>query len=43
MNLLCTPLRSSLSENNLDKFMRICINGPDTFSDAQFERNGRYI
>ena len=37
MNLLCTPLRSSLSENNLDRFIRICINGPDTFSDAQFE------
>ena len=28
MNLICTPLRSSLSESNLNRFMRICINGP---------------
>ena len=27
MNLICTPLRTSLSESNLDRFMCICING----------------
>lgn len=37
MNLLCTPLRSSLSENSLDRLMRICINGPETLSEEQLE------
>ena len=32
MTLICTPLRTSLSESNLDRFMCICINGPETFS-----------
>ena len=33
MNLICTPLRSSLNEQNLDRFMRICINGPEKLND----------
>ena len=37
MNLLCTPLRSSLSETNLNQFMRMCVNGPTSFTDAQCE------
>ena len=37
MNLLCTPLRSSLSETSLDRLMRICINGPETLSEEQLE------
>ena len=37
MNLLCTPLRSSLSENSLDRLMRICINGPEVLSEEQLE------
>ena len=27
MNLICTPLHSSLSDNNLDRFVGIFING----------------
>ena len=37
MNLLCTPLQSSLSETNLDRFMRMCVNGSESFADAQCE------
>ena len=33
INLICTPLRSSLNEQNLDRFMRICINGPEKLND----------
>ena len=33
MNLICIPLRSSLNEQNLDRFMRICINGPEKLND----------
>ena len=33
MNLICTPLRSSLSESNLNRFMHICINGPEKLND----------
>ena len=29
MTLLCTLLRSSLSETNLDQFMKMCLNGPN--------------
>ena len=38
MNLICTPLRTSLSESNLDRFMHICINGPETFSESDVEK-----
>lgn len=38
MNLICTPLRTSLRESNLDRFMRICINGPETFSEDEVEK-----
>ena len=37
MNLICTPLRSSLSEDNLDRFMRICINGPGKHNDDMLD------
>ena len=33
MNLIRTPLRSSLNEQNLYRFMRICINGPEKFNN----------
>ena len=38
MNLICTPLRTSLSESNLDRFMRISINGPETFDETDVEK-----
>ena len=38
MNLICMPLRASLSESNLDHFMHICINGPETFSEDEVEK-----
>ena len=38
MNLICLPLRTSLSEANLDHFMQICINGPDTFENSDVEK-----
>ena len=38
MNLICTPLKTSLSESNLDYFMRISINGPETFSESDVEK-----
>ena len=38
MNLTCTPLRTSLSEPNLDRFMHICINGPEIFSKSDVEK-----
>ena len=37
MNLLCTPLHSSLNKNSLDRFMRICINGQEKLTDGQLE------
>ena len=37
INLLCTQLRSSLRETNLDRFMRISINGLKSLTDAQCE------
>lgn len=36
MRLICLWLRMSLSETNLDSFMRIFINGPDTFKMLQY-------
>ena len=38
INLICTPLRISLSESNLNRFARICINGPETFSESDVEK-----
>ena len=36
MRLICLRLRLSLSETNLDSFMQIFINGPDTFKMLQY-------
>ena len=38
MNLICMPLRTSFSQANLDRFMLICINGPDTFENSDVEK-----
>ena len=38
MNLICTPLRTSLSESNLDRFMHISINSPETFAETDLEK-----
>ena len=37
MNLLVSPLRTTLNENNVDRLMRICLDGPDQFDDDQLE------
>ena len=37
MNLICTPLRSSLSEHNLNRFMCICISGPEKRNDDMLD------
>ena len=37
MNLICTPLRSSLSESNLNRFKCTCINGPEKLDDNVLE------
>ena len=36
--MICTPLRTSLSESNLDRFMHISINGPETFGETNIEK-----
>ena len=33
MNLIRTPIRSSINEHNLDRFMHICVNGPKKLKD----------
>jgi hypothetical protein len=38
MNDICTPLRSSLSQENLDAIMRVCKEGPDLMSDDTLEK-----
>ena len=38
MNLLVSPLRKSLSENNIDQLMRICLDGPKFLSEEQLEK-----
>ena len=35
MNLICTPLRT---ESKLDRFIRICINGPEIYSKSDIEK-----
>ena len=37
MNLLCTKMRITLSQQSLDRLMRICINGPDSFTEKQLD------
>ena len=38
MNLLMPPLRTTLNENNVDRLMRMCLNGPDKLNDKQLEQ-----
>ena len=38
MNLLCSPLRTSLNEDSLDRFMRINLNGPAELDDDTYDR-----
>ena len=38
MNLIVTPLRTNLNQANINRFMRISINGPDYFTDTQMEQ-----
>ena len=38
MNLPVSPLRTTLNENNVDCLMRMCLDGPDKFSDKQLEQ-----
>ena len=38
MNLLCSPLRTSLNEGSLDRFMRINLNGPAKLDDDTYDR-----
>ena len=38
MNLLVSPLRTTLNENNVDRLMRMCLDGPDKFNDKQLEQ-----
>ena len=38
MNILVSPLRATLNENNVDRLMRICLDGPDKLSDHQLEQ-----
>ena len=33
MNLLISPLRTSLGEKNLDLMMQVCLDGPEKLSD----------
>ena len=38
MNLICLWLRTSLSKANLDCFILICINGPETFKNSDAKK-----
>ena len=38
MNLLVSPIRTSLNNANVDRLMRICIDGPTNFSDNELEQ-----
>ena len=36
--LLIPPLRTSLGEKNLDRVMRVCLDGPEKLSDETVEK-----
>ena len=38
MNLLVSPLPKSLSKNNIDRLMRICLDGPKFLIEEQLEK-----
>ena len=38
MNLLISPLRTSLGEKNLDRMMRVCLDRPEKLSDETVEK-----
>ena len=38
MNLLVLPLRTPLNDANVDRLMRISIDGPTNFSDNELEQ-----
>ena len=38
MNLLVSPLRTTLNENNVDRLMRVCLDGLDKFNDKQLKQ-----
>ena len=38
MNLLCTPIRSSLNDSSIDRLMCICINGPDMLDENDLDK-----
>ena len=38
MNLLISPLHTSLGKENLDRMMRVCLDGPEKLSDETVEK-----
>ena len=38
MNLLVSPLRTTLNENNVDRLMQMCLDGPEKFNYKQLEQ-----
>ena len=38
MNLLVSPLRKSLNENNIHRLMRICLDEPKFLSEKQLQK-----
>ena len=38
MDLLISPLRTSLGEENLDRMMRVCLDGSEKLSDETIEK-----
>ena len=38
MNLLVSPLRATLNERNVDRLMRICLDGPEKFNEDELEQ-----
>lgn len=38
MNLLMSPLRTSLAEKNMDRMMRICLDGPEKLSSSTIDK-----
>ena len=39
MNLLVLPLHKSLSKNNIDQIMHICLDGPKFLIEKQIEKS----